>query len=50
MELRGVDWCRGSSFSLSPDMIGPVDWLFSDMACYPERLLELVLSGMNTGR
>lgn len=42
MELRGVDWCRGSSFSLTPDMIGPVDWLFSDMACYPERLLELV--------
>ncbi len=42
MALRGVDWCRGSSFSLTPGMTGPVDWLFSDMACYPERLLELV--------
>ena len=42
MNMRGVDWCRGSSFSLSPDMTGTVDWLFSDMACYPGRLLDLV--------
>ncbi|HYB11373.1 MAG TPA: SAM-dependent methyltransferase [Alphaproteobacteria bacterium] len=31
-----------SAFALEPREIGPVDWLFSDIACYPRRLLRLV--------
>ena len=31
-----------SAFALDPQTIGKVDWLFSDIICYPERLLELV--------
>lgn len=31
-----------SAFALDPKTIGEVDWLFSDIICYPERLLELV--------
>lgn len=31
-----------SAFGLDPASIGPVDWLFSDIICYPERLLRLV--------
>lgn len=44
--LPGVEHCLGSGFGLEPHFAGGpgarVDWLFSDMACYPERLLELV--------
>ena len=31
-----------SAFGLKPTAIGPLDWLFSDIICYPERLLELI--------
>src|SRR6266478_5978273 len=31
-----------SAFALDPRKVGPVDWLFSDVVCYPARLLELV--------
>mgnify|MGYP003331488862 CR=1 FL=1 len=31
--------CRSA---LEPDSVGPVDWLFSDIICYPARLLRLV--------
>jgi 23S rRNA (cytidine2498-2'-O)-methyltransferase len=31
-----------SAFALDPREIGPVDWLFSDVICYPQRLLKLV--------
>jgi 23S rRNA (cytidine2498-2'-O)-methyltransferase len=41
-----VQYCQGSGFGLEPRVAGGpearVDWLFSDMACYPARLLELV--------
>lgn len=41
-----VDFCQGSGFGLDPRTAGGpearVDWLCSDMACYPARLLELV--------
>jgi 23S rRNA (cytidine2498-2'-O)-methyltransferase len=40
--MKGVDHCLGSGFGLEPQVAGSVDWLFSDMACYPERLLRTV--------
>lgn len=44
--MPGVEHCLGSGFGLEPQAAGGpgarVDWLCSDMACYPERLLELV--------
>lgn len=30
------------AFTLKPEEIGPVDWVFSDVICYPERLLEWI--------
>lgn len=35
----GVAWRQESAFGLAPE---PVDWLFSDVICYPKRLLGLV--------
>jgi 23S rRNA (cytidine2498-2'-O)-methyltransferase len=31
-----------SAFALDPRTVGPVDWLLSDVVCYPARLLALV--------
>lgn len=30
------------AFTLRPEEIGPIDWLFSDVICYPERLFEWI--------
>ena len=40
--MVGVEWRGESAFALEPASVGPIDWLFSDIVCYPERLLRLV--------
>lgn len=40
--LPGVEWRGESAFALDPASVGPLDWLFSDVICYPARLLRLV--------
>jgi 23S rRNA (cytidine2498-2'-O)-methyltransferase len=40
--LPGVEYRGESAFGLDPRVVGPVDWLFSDVVCYPKRLLTLV--------
>ena len=40
--MAGVEWRGESAFALEPASVGPVDWLFSDIVCYPARLLRLV--------
>ena len=42
VRLPGIEHLQESAFALDPSTIGPVDWLFSDVVCYPERLLGLV--------
>ena len=37
-----VNACLGSGFGLDPRHVGRVDWLLSDMICYPDRLWNLV--------
>jgi 23S rRNA (cytidine2498-2'-O)-methyltransferase len=48
--LAGIDYRRESAFALDPRTIGPVDWLFSDVVCYPKRLLTLVQKWLAAGR
>ena len=40
--MPGVKWRSESAFALEPESVGPIDWLFSDIVCYPARLLRLV--------
>jgi len=40
--LPGIEHRLDSAFALDPGSVGPVDWLFSDVVCYPARLLALV--------
>jgi 23S rRNA (cytidine2498-2'-O)-methyltransferase len=47
--LERVEHRRVSAFALSPEAIGPIDWLFSDVVCYPRRLLSLVERWLASG-
>ncbi len=40
--MAGVESRQDSAFGLDPAAIGPVDWLFSDVICYPERLFKMI--------
>lgn len=37
------------AFTLKPTEIGPVDWVFSDVICYPERLLKWIKEWLESG-
>jgi 23S rRNA (cytidine2498-2'-O)-methyltransferase len=47
--LAGVEQRRMSAFALDPRSVGPVDWLFSDVVCYPKRLLTTVGRWLEAG-
>jgi len=47
--MPGVEVRQASAFSIEPASLGPVDWLFSDVICYPTRLLSLVERWIATG-
>jgi 23S rRNA (cytidine2498-2'-O)-methyltransferase len=47
--LPGIEQRRESVFALDPHTVGPVDWLFSDIVCYPRRLLALVERWLSAG-
>ena len=40
--MPGVEYRQLSAFALDPREVGPVDWLFCDVICYPDRLWRLV--------
>ncbi len=48
--LPRLEFRQESAFGLSPDAVEPVDWLCSDVVCYPARLLTLVRRWLESGR
>jgi len=40
--MPGVSYVRGDAFQALPAKVGPIDWLCSDVICYPEKLLAFV--------
>jgi len=48
-KLPNIEYVQQSAFGLKPEDIGKVDWLFSDIICYPERLLRLVKTWKDSG-
>lgn len=44
-----VEFCAHDAFTLKPEEIGKSDWVFSDVICYPERLLEWVKKWLDSG-
>lgn len=47
--LPGIDFRKESAFGLRPQHIGKLDWFFSDIICYPDKLLELVTRFRESG-
>ena len=47
--LPRVRWREGSAFALDPADHPPVDWVCSDIICYPRRLLGLVQRWIDAG-
>lgn len=47
--LPNVEERRESAFGLDPRSVGQVDWLLSDVVCYPKRLLALVKNWLDAG-
>lgn len=47
--MPGIAWRQESAFGLDPRRERRVDWLFSDVICYPARLLGLVRRWMEAG-
>ena len=47
--MPGVEVRAGSAFGLDPRDVPPVDWLCSDVICYPARLLTLVERWIEAG-
>lgn len=48
--LPRLEFRRESAFGLDPASVPPLDWLCSDVVCYPERLLTLVRRWLESGR
>jgi len=40
--LPGIEHRLDSAFAMVPHAVGPIDWLFSDVVCYPARLLAMI--------
>lgn len=49
MENPLVKFQAHDAFTLKPEEIGPVDWVFSDVICYPERLLKWIHDWLDSG-
>ncbi len=47
--LHNVTFCAGDAFTMTPEKIGPIDWLISDIICYPEKLFDFVSIWLASG-
>ncbi len=48
-QLDRVEFRQESAFAIEPDLLEPVDWVFCDVACYPERLFKLLRRWLDSG-
>ena len=47
--LPGVNFLRHDAFTIRPEEIGPIDWLFCDVICYPSRLFRWIQNWLASG-
>ena len=47
--LPNVEFIGRDAFTLKPQDIGPIDWLFCDVACYPPRLYDWIEKWLASG-
>jgi len=49
MKNPKIEFLAHDAFTLKPDELGDFDWVFSDVICYPERLLEWIRLWLSSG-
>ncbi len=49
MEHQLVSFQRHDAFTLPPEELGSFDWIFSDVICYPSRLLKWIHRWLESG-
>jgi 23S rRNA (cytidine2498-2'-O)-methyltransferase len=47
--MPNVEASQGNAFTATPDTVGPVAWLFSDVICYPEKLYRYIELWLQAG-
>jgi 23S rRNA (cytidine2498-2'-O)-methyltransferase len=47
--MANIEERRGNAFSATPERVGRVDWLFSDVICYPDKLYDYVRLWLDSG-
>lgn len=47
--LPNIEFRQESAFGLRPQHVGKIDWFFSDIICYPDKLYELVMRWRESG-
>lgn len=48
-KMAGVSFESANAFAMTPERVGKINWLFSDVICYPEKLLEFVRRWLDSG-
>ncbi len=48
-KLPRIQFMKTNAFNINPQDLGKIDWFFSDIICYPEKLLQLVKNWQNSG-
>jgi 23S rRNA (cytidine2498-2'-O)-methyltransferase len=48
--MPNVSFRAGDAFTMTPDKIGALDWLFSDVICYPEKLFDFARKWLDSGK
>jgi 23S rRNA (cytidine2498-2'-O)-methyltransferase len=49
LAMPSVSFQKHDAFTLLPDEIGPLDWLFCDVICYPRRLYQWIEKWLASG-
>ena len=49
LAMEGVGFLKHDVFTLKPEVLGPLDWLFCDVICYPPRLYGWIEKWLASG-
>ncbi len=49
MTKHNINFIKHDAFTLKPEDIGPIDWFFSDVICYPEKLYQWIEKWLASG-
>lgn len=48
VKLPNVTILKKDAFTIKPEDLGPIDWFFSDIICYPEKMYDYLQTWLNS--